>query len=192
MDELAHAAGRDPLEFRLAHLENLRLRAVLEEAARRFDWPLRSKEKRPNFGVGLACGTEKASYVAACAAVEIDPDTGNIRVQKVTQAYECGAILNPDNLRAQVEGCILMGLGPVLREEMRFAGGKIQNAAFARYAVPRFDDVPELDIHLLNRPDLPSVGAGETPIIAVAPAIAGAVFHATGHRIRQMPIRLAT
>jgi isoquinoline 1-oxidoreductase len=90
-----------------------------------------------------------------------------------------------------VEGCILMGLGPALREEMKFAGGKIQNAGFARYAVPRFDDVPELDIHLLNRPDLPSVGAGETPIIAVAPAIAGAVFHATGRRVRQMPIRLA-
>ena len=192
MDELAHAAGRDPLEFRLAHLEEPRLRAVLEEAARRFDWTARVKEKSPNAGVGLACGTEKGSFAAACVAVEIEPDTNRIHVKKVTQAYECGAILNPDNLRAQVEGCIVMGLGPALREEMKFAGGKIQNAAFARYSVPRFDDVPELDIHLLNRPDLPSVGAGETPIIAVAPAIAGAVFHATGRRIRQMPIRLTT
>ena len=73
---------------------------------------------------------------------------------------------------------------------MKFANGKIDNAAFARYSVPRFHDVPELDIHLLNRTDLPSVGAGETPIIAVAPAIANAVFHATGQRIRQMPIKL--
>jgi isoquinoline 1-oxidoreductase len=191
MDELAHAAGRDPLEFRLAHLEESRLRAVLEEAARRFDWTARVKEKSKNVGVGLACGTEKGSFAAACVAIEIEPNTNRIHVKKVTQAYECGAILNPDNLRAQVEGCILMGLGPALREEMRFSGGKIENAAFARYAVPRFDDVPELDIHLLNRPDLPSVGAGETPIIAVAPAIAGAVFHANGRRIRQMPIRLA-
>ena len=191
MDELAHAAGRDPLEFRLAHLESGRLRAVLEEAARKFDWPNRVKEKSPNVGVGLACGTEKGSYVAACAVVAIESETNRIRVQKVTQAYECGAILNPDNLRAQVEGCILMGLGPALREEVKFENGKIQNAAFARYSVPRFNDVPELDIHLLNRTDLPSVGAGETPIIAVAPAIANAVFHATGRRIRQMPIRLA-
>ncbi|MEX2141060.1 MAG: molybdopterin cofactor-binding domain-containing protein [Pirellulales bacterium] len=190
MDELAQAAGRDPLEFRLAHLESGRLRAVLEEAAVKFDWPARVKAKAPNVGVGLACGTEKGSYTAACALVAIDPDTNRIRVQKVTQAYECGAILNPDNLRAQVEGCILMGLGPALREEMRFENGKIQNAAFARYSVPRFNDVPELDIHLLNRTDLPSVGAGETPIIAIAPAIANAVFHATGRRIRQMPIRL--
>ena len=83
-----------------------------------------------------------------------------------------------------------MGLGPALREEMRFAGGKMQNAAFGKYLVPRFADVPELDIHLLNRPDLESAGGGETPIIAIAPAIANAVFHATGQRIREMPIRL--
>jgi isoquinoline 1-oxidoreductase len=84
-----------------------------------------------------------------------------------------------------------MGLGPALREEMRFAQGVISNAAFGRYLVPRFKDVPELDIHLLNRPDLDSVGAGETPLIAIAPAIANAVYHATGKRIRQMPVRLA-
>jgi isoquinoline 1-oxidoreductase len=191
MDELAEAAGRDPLEFRLAHLENPRLRAVLEEAARRFNWSERVKQKNPNLGVGLACGTEKGSYVAACVAVAIDTERNRIRVEKVTQAFECGAILNPPNTRAQVEGSILMGLGPALNEEMKFEDGKITNGSFARYQVPRFDDVPELDIHLLNRTDLPSVGAGETPIIAVAPAMANAVFHATGRRIREMPIRLA-
>jgi isoquinoline 1-oxidoreductase len=83
-----------------------------------------------------------------------------------------------------------MGLGPALREEMRFENGQILNASFRKYQIPRFDDVPELDIHLLNRPDLPSAGAGETPIIAIAPAIANAVFHATGTRIRTMPILL--
>jgi isoquinoline 1-oxidoreductase len=83
-----------------------------------------------------------------------------------------------------------MGLGPALREEMQFVEGKMRNAAFSRYLVPRFADVPELDIHLLNRPDLPSAGGGETPIIAIAPAIANAVYHATGERLRQMPIRL--
>jgi isoquinoline 1-oxidoreductase len=83
-----------------------------------------------------------------------------------------------------------MGMGPALREEMRFEGGKILNPSFARYGVTRFEDVPEIDVHLLDRPDLASVGAGETPIIAIAPAIANAVFNATGLRIRSMPIRL--
>ncbi len=190
MDELAAAAGADPLEFRLAHLENDRLRAVLEAAANNFTWKQRVSKKSPTLGVGLACGTEKGSYVAACAEVEIDSKTGEINVRRVSQAFECGAILNPDNLLKQVEGAIIMGLGPALREEMRFENGQILNASFGKYQVPRFDDVPEIEVQLLNRPDLSSVGAGETPIIAIAPAIANAVFHATGKRIRSMPIRL--
>jgi isoquinoline 1-oxidoreductase len=104
--------------------------------------------------------------------------------------FECGAVLNPANLTAQIQGAIIMGLGPVLREEMRFEDGKILNASFDDYLVPRFADVPELDIHLLDRPDLPSVGGGETPIIAVAPAIANAIFRATGKPVNAMPIRL--
>jgi isoquinoline 1-oxidoreductase subunit beta len=189
MDELAAAAGSDPLEFRLAHLENARLRAVLEEAAKRFHWSDHAKTKRPGVGVGLACGTEKGSYVAACVEVAISPEK-KIVVRRVCEVFECGAIVNPDNLLAQVQSCILMGMGPALREEIRFEDGKIRNAAFSRYLVPRFSDVPELDIHLLNRSDLPSVGGGETPIIAIAPAIANAVFHATGTRVRELPIRL--
>jgi isoquinoline 1-oxidoreductase len=189
MDELAGAAGSDPLEFRLAHLENPRLRAVLELAAEKFNWKERVKKKNPSVGVGLACGTEKGSYVAACA--EIGLEDGKIVVRHVCEAFECGAILNPTNLHSQVQGAIIMGLGPALREAMEFENGAITTASFRKYQVPRFGDVPELEIHLLNRPDLPSVGAGETPIIAIAPAIANAVFHATGNRIRQMPIRLA-
>jgi isoquinoline 1-oxidoreductase len=191
MDELAAAAGADPLDFRLAHLDEPRLRAVLTEAAERFGWRQRVADKRPDIGVGLACGTEKGSVVAACAEVVIEPAKGQIRVRRVCQVFECGAVMNPDNLRSQIQGCIVMGLGPALREEMRMAGGRLQNADFASYQPPRFSDMPELDIHLLNRPDLPSVGAGETPIIAIAPAIANAVFHATGQRIRSMPLRLA-
>ena len=93
-------------------------------------------------------------------------------------------------LHQQIQGCIIMGLGPALREEMRFANGEIRNATFSRYLVPRLTDVPELDIHVLPRPDLASAGGGETPIIAIAPAIANAVFHATGMRLRDMPLRL--
>jgi isoquinoline 1-oxidoreductase len=191
MDELAAAAGADPLEFRLAHLENARLRAVLEEVAKRFRWSERVKEKKEGIGVGLACGTEKGSYVAACVEISIDRKQNRIAVRRVCEAFECGAILNPDNLLAQAQGAIIMGLGPALREEMRFEDGKMNNATFSAYPVPRMSDVPELDIHLLNRPDLASVGGGETPIIAVAPAIANAVFHATGKRVREMPITLA-
>jgi isoquinoline 1-oxidoreductase len=190
MDELAAAAGADPLEFRLQHLENDRLRAVLQDAAKQFDWPNRVKQKQPDVGVGLACGTEKGSYVAACAEIAIEREKNRIVVRRVTEVFECGAIINPDNLLAQVQSCIIMGLGPALREEMRFEEGKIRTTNFSRYLVPRINDVPELDIHLLNRPDLPSVGGGETPIIAIAPAIANAVFHATGTRIHEMPIRL--
>ncbi|WCJ60407.1 molybdopterin-dependent oxidoreductase [Fontisphaera persica] len=191
MDELAALAGRDPLEFRLAHLENERIRNVLQEAARRFNWQERYRQKIPNCGVGLACGTEKNSVVAACVEIEIDTVRQTIVVKRLCEVFECGAIINPDNLMAQVQSCILMGLGPALREEMQFLNGKMRNAAFSKYPVPRFADVPEMDIHLLNRPDLPSAGGGETPIIAIAPAIANAVYHATGRRVRAMPIRLA-
>lgn len=189
MDELAAAAGRDPLEFRLAHLEPGRLRDVLENAAKLFFWNDRVKREKPQgTGYGLACGTDKGSFVAACAEVEVKD--GAITVKHVCQAYECGKIMNPENLLRQVKGGIIMGMGPALREEMQFENGKILNGAFSRYRVPRFEDVPKFDIMLLDPPGVESVGAGETPVIAIAPAIANAVFHATGKRIRQMPLKL--
>jgi len=189
MDELAAAAGADPLAFRLAHIKEPRLRAVLETAAKRFGFSERKRKSAPDVGVGLACGTEKGSYVAACVEISVDRKLGRIDVRRVCEVFECGAVQNPANLRSQVEGCIIMGLGGALREEIQFENGKVLNASFSKYPVPRFADVPELDIHLLDRPDLPSAGGGETPIIAIAPAIANAVFQATGIRIRSMPIR---
>jgi CO/xanthine dehydrogenase Mo-binding subunit len=192
MDEVAAVAGADPLEFRLAHLENPRLRAVLEKAAKEFDWATRSKKKNPDLGVGLACGMDKGSFVAACVEVALDRKANKIKVTHVCQAFECGKILNPANLLAQVQGGIIMGLGAALREEMQFENGAITSASFRTYQVPRFDDVPELDIHLMDRPDLASAGAGETPIIVIAPAVANAVFQATGKNVRALPVRLAT
>lgn len=185
MDELAEAAGADPLEFRLAHLEPGRLRDVLLAAAERFDW--RGRRAAGDF-VGIACGTEKGSYVAAC--VEAAVEDGTIRVRSVCQAFECGAVQNPRNLLSQVQGCIVMGLGAALREEIRFSEGRIDNASFYDYEVPRMDDLPEMEIVIVERPDLPSVGAGETPIIAVAPALAGAVYAATGQRCKSLPLRV--
>ena len=190
MDELADAAGIDPLQFRQNHLGATRLRDVLEDAAERFGWTERAANPQEGRGVGLACATEKGSFVAACVEVEINRRK-EIEVLEVCQTFECGKVLNPDNLLRQVQGAIIQGLGPALSEEIEFADGKVLNAAFRRYKTPRFEMLPKLDIRLLDRPDLPSVGGGETPLIAVAPAIANAVFHAAGVRVRQMPIKLA-
>lgn len=165
------------------------MRAVLEKAAKEFGWADRRKQPAANTGVGLACGTEKGSYVATCAEIAVDRSTGDIQVRRVCQAFECGAVLNPGNLTAQNQGAIVMGLGGALMEEVRFRDGKILNPRFSTYHVPRFQDVPQIDVHLVNRPDLASAGAGETPIVGIAPAVGNAVFHATGIRIRSMPLR---
>lgn len=191
MDELAWAAGADPLEFRLRHLTNDRLRAVLVAATDRFGWKSAWQAGRAvrRTGVGLACGIEKGSYVACCVRVETDANARTFRLLEVVEAFECGAIQNPLNLRAQVEGCILQGLGGALFEEVQFRDGGIRNATLSRYRVPRFKDVPRLDIVLVNRPDLSSVGAGETPIVALAPAVGNAVDHAAQVRLRSLPLR---
>jgi isoquinoline 1-oxidoreductase len=192
MDEAAALAGADPLAFRLAHLDIDRLRDVLEKAANEFGWAASVKKKNSDVGVGLACGTEKGSYVAACAEVQIDRKAGKIKVSRICQAFECGKILNPSNLLSQVQGAIVMGLGAALREEVQFENGTVTTTSFRKYQVPRFDDVPELDVHLTDRPELASAGAGETPIIAIAPAVANAVFQATGKSVSALPIRLAS
>ena len=115
--------------------------------------------------------------------------TGNqIKVLSVCTAYECGAIQNPVNLRNQVAGAIVMGLGGALFEEIRFKDGRILNGRFSEYQVPRMEDLPELDIELVDRNDLPSVGAGETPIIAIAPAVGNAICAATGQRHHSLPM----
>ncbi len=192
MDELAAAAGEDPLAFRLKHLTNERLAGVLRAAAERFGWAERRKALagNPTRGVGIACGTEKGSYAAACAEVEVDLKSGTIRPTAICQAFECGKILNPAGLRAQVEGCVVMGLGGALTEAIEFEGGRLRNGSFAEYRVPRLADVPPIEIALVDRPDLPSAGAGETPIVAVAPALANAAAAATGRRLRGLPLRL--
>jgi isoquinoline 1-oxidoreductase len=190
MDEMAAAAGVDPLEFRLAHLDDPRLRPVLEEAAKRFKWAERVKNKQPNRGVGLACSLDKGSYVACCAEVDVDVAAGKIRVIDVCQAFDCGPVTSPENLRNQMEGAIIMGLGPALSEEVQFADGEIKSTSFARYRVPHFKDVPTIETHAMDRKDVDAAGAGETPIIVIAPAIGNAAFQATGLRVRSMPMRL--
>jgi nicotinate dehydrogenase subunit B len=186
MDELAHAVEVDPLEFRLKNLKEPRLRAVLEAAASQFGW---GKAKPPaGTGFGLACGTEKGSFVATCAEVAIDKGKGRVRVVRAVTAFECGAVLNPDHLKNQVEGAVIMGLGGALFEQIDFKDGAILNPNFSDYKLPRFRDTPLLETILLDRKDLTSEGAGETPIIAIAPAVGNAIFAATGIRLRSMPM----
>ncbi len=186
MDDLAAAAGMDPLEFRLKNLKDARLRAVLESAAEKFGW--KNMRSQPLLGYGLACGLEKGGYVASCAEVAITQPGGKVRIARVVTAFECGAIVNPEHLKNQVEGAVVMGIGGALFEAVDFANGRILNARLSEYRVPRFSDLPVLETVLLDRKDLPSVGSGETPIVALAPAVGNAIFHATGRRIRQLPM----
>ncbi|MGH7140014.1 MAG: molybdopterin cofactor-binding domain-containing protein, partial [Pirellulales bacterium] len=134
--------------------------------------------------------TEKSSYIATCAEVRVDAKTGAVQVVRAVAAFECGAVVNPNHLKNQIEGAIMMGLGGALFEEIKFADGKITNPAFSSYRVPRFRDAPQIEVVLVDRKDLPSAGAGETPIIAIAPAIGNAIFDATGIRLRSLPLRL--
>jgi isoquinoline 1-oxidoreductase len=186
MDDLAHDVQIDPLAFRLKNLKDDRLRAVLEAAAKQFGWGQAKAEA--GHGFGIAGGTEKGSYVASCADVSVDKKSGLVRVVRVVTAFECGAIVNPDHLKNQVEGGVVMALGGALFEEVKFADGKVLNARFSDYRVPRFRDTPVLETVLVNRKDLPSAGAGETPLVALAPAVGNAIFHATGVRLRSMPM----
>jgi CO/xanthine dehydrogenase Mo-binding subunit len=185
MDELAHAIGMEPLEFRLKNLRDPRFRAVLEAAAREFGWT----DKPPaGHGYGIGGGFEKGSYIATCAEVAADRTTGRVKVVRAVSAFECGAVLNPDHLKNQVEGCMVMGLGGALFEAIEFEDGRITNAGFSGYRVPRFSDTPEINVVLLDRKDLPSQGAGETPIVGIAPAVGNAIFAATGVRLRSLPL----
>src|SRR5207249_1079082 len=136
MDELAHEAGSDPLEFRLKNLKDARVRAVFTAAAERFGWAQRLRG--PSLGAGIAGGTEKGGYVATCADVTVLPETGAIQVNRLVTAFECGAIINPEHLENQIAGAAMMGLGGALYEAIEFEDGKILNPRFSKYRVPRF------------------------------------------------------
>jgi isoquinoline 1-oxidoreductase len=185
MDELAAALKMDRLEFRRRNLEDPRLRAVLDAAAERFGWGRRKSEA--GHGQGISGGFEKGSYVGTCAEARVDAG-GQVRVLRLVAAFECGAVVNPEHLRNQVEGSLIMGLGGALFEAMEFEEGRITTDRLSRYRVPRFSDVPQVEVVLLDRKDLPSAGAGETPIVGVAPAVAGAIFEASGIRLRSLPL----
>lgn len=183
--DMARMAGLDQLVFRLKNLDDPRLKAVLEAAAKSFGW---NYGKRPDGrGYGIACGFEKGGYVATCAEVAIDTDRA-VKIIRMVTAFECGAIVNPHHLENQILGAVVQGIGGALFEGIDFENGKILNASLSAYRVPRFQDVPRIEIVMVNRKDLPSTGAGEAPIIGVAPSIRNAILEASGIGLKTLPL----
>ncbi len=190
IDEVAAAVGADPVDYRLRHLDDARLRAVLETAATEIGWPGEVTPAMPQdrIGTGIAVGMEKGGRVATAASVRVASD-GTVQLLRLVTAVDCGAVVHPDGLVNQVEGAVVMGLGPALFERIEFADGRILNGSMSGYRVPRLADVPaDIKVVLLDRPGDKSAGGGETPIMAVAPAIANAIYRACGVRLRSMPL----
>jgi isoquinoline 1-oxidoreductase len=185
MDELAQLAGMDPLQFRLQNMTDPRLRAAFEAAAQRFGWGKQKATRERGFGI--AGGFEKNGYLATCAEVAVDA-RGQVKIVRVVESFDCGAVVNPNGLRNQIEGAIVQGLGGALFEAVQFADGKVLNGRFRDYRVPRFRDLPKIEVELIDRKDVPPAGAGETPLMGLAPAVAGAIFSATGIRLRGLPL----
>jgi isoquinoline 1-oxidoreductase len=175
IEELAAIAGQDPLEFRLRNLEEPRTRHAVERAAERFGW---GKSRN----AGMACNVEKGAHLALFAEVD------GVRVLRMVMAFDCGAVLNPDGLRNQITGAIVMGLGGALFEELEYGEHAVSNGRFSRYRVPRFSDVPAIEVVLIDRREIAPAGAGESPITVVAPAIGAALFRAIGRRLRALPL----
>jgi isoquinoline 1-oxidoreductase beta subunit len=185
VDELAHAAGKDPLEFRLAHLQNSpRSRRVLETAAEKAGW---GKPVPAGQGRGIAQHTCFGTYVAQVADVSVDQKTGYIRVHRVVVALDCGPAVAPFNIQTQVEGAVTMALSTVLREEVKFSNGGPLSANFDDYSPIRLSEVPDIEVHIVNSDDAMG-GIGEPGVPPMAPAVANAVFSATGKRIRRIPM----
>ncbi len=192
IDELAHSLNIDPLTFRLKNIKDERMRTVLEAAAKGFGWG----QTKPGRGVGIACGFEKNGYLATCAEIAIEKPAGKdadksaskVRIVRVVEAFDCGAVVNPLHLKNQIEGAITMAIGGALFESIQFEGGKILNPKFSSYRVPRFIDMPTIEVVLVDRKDIPSAGAGETPIVGLAAAVGNAIYNATGVRLRSLPL----
>jgi nicotinate dehydrogenase subunit B len=196
MDDMAAAAGIDPIEFRLRHLtgnNNERVAEVLRAVARQAAWQprgsaaARSGSANVVVGRGAAISGLAGTVVAQIADVEVNRSTGKVTVKKVTVAHDCGIIVNPDGLRNQIEGNIIQGSSRALLEEVNFDSAGVRNLNWNTYPIIRFSEVPEVDIVLINRPELPPMGAGEASTTATAAAIGNAIFDAIGVRLRQAP-----
>ncbi len=197
IDELAAAAGADPVAYRLRYLDDPRSQAVLKAAAERAGWdPRPAPRLAPRSAAGLAEGRGVAfarykyteAYVATVAEVAVDSASGALRVQRLVVAHDCGLIINPDGLRNQIEGNTIQSLSRAIKEEVRFDEVRQTSRDWETYPILTFSEVPEVEIVLINRPDQPALGAGEPASITTAPAVANAIFDAVGVRVRQLPL----
>jgi CO/xanthine dehydrogenase Mo-binding subunit len=176
----------DPVEFRLHNLKNPRMQRVVEVCAKKFGWTPKPGPSKRGFGVAL--GEDAGTYVVNMAEVKVDSATGAIRVVRVVCAQDMGVVVNPEGATQQMEGCIMMGLGYVLAEEVRFRNGEVLDKNYGSYSLPKFSWMPKIETVILENPDLPSQGGGEPAIVGMGAVIANAVFDATGVRITQLPL----
>ena len=186
MDIMAAKAGMDPLEFRMKHLGEGKMKRLLKVAAERFGWrPARAPSGR---GYGMACGTDAGTLVATMAEVQVDKETGHVTVKRVLCAQDMGLCINPEGARIQMEGCVTMGLGYALTEDIHFRGGKILDLNFDTYEIPRFSWLPEIETVIIDDKDSPPQGGGEPAIVTMGAVIANAIFDAVGARVFQLPM----
>jgi CO/xanthine dehydrogenase Mo-binding subunit len=194
-DEIAAAAGIDPLVFRLARLTDQRAIDALNKTAQAFGWQPRPSPNAQARQGGLLIGRgiaymrykQAENYVAMAMEVAVDPASGRIGVRRVVCAHDCGLIVNPDALKNQVEGCIVQTLSRALHEEVTFDRSRVTSVDWASYPILRFPEAPQVDVILIDRPDQPLLGAGEAATAPVAAALGNAVFDATGVRLRTVP-----
>jgi CO/xanthine dehydrogenase Mo-binding subunit len=180
MDELAEAAGEDPVAYRLSLLSDPRARRVVEAAARMSGW-----SEKPDLGFGFARYKNIASYAAVVAEVDVQEE---VRVKRVWCAVDAGLVIAPDGAKNQIEGGIVMGASFVLKERVRFADGKVATATWDDYPILRFSEVPQIDIELMDAQNEPTLGLGEASVGPAGAAIANAVARVLGQRIRDLPL----
>jgi CO/xanthine dehydrogenase Mo-binding subunit len=189
MDELANAAGADPVAFRLAHVKDARARAVIEAAAKKANWKEGEKgDGTRGRGIAFAKYKNLACYVAVVAEIEVDRLSGAVRVPRAYAAVDAGLIINPDGLVNQIEGGIIQSASWTLKEQVLFDQSTIASRDWARYPIVTMREAPKVEVALLNRPSERPVGAGEGSQGPAAGAIANAFAHATGKRIRDLPM----
>jgi nicotinate dehydrogenase subunit B len=186
MDALAAKAGVDPLAFRLRHLKEPRMLAVLQAAAKAFGWT--PKVSPSGRGFGLACANHRDTFVAAMAEVAVNKKSGEVQVKRVVLAQDMGVVVNPEGARQQIEGCITMGVGYALLDEVHFKDGKVLDENFDTYRIPRFSEIPEIQTILIENPATAAQGGGEPAIVVMGALIANAIHDAVGVQLLQLPM----